>query len=66
MDNGLTENYVGYNFLFAKGKTKEVFTSFKMMDRLTSELKTPAKELPQINNLRARVILGAESENRVG
>lgn len=66
LDDGLTKNYVGYNFLFAKGKTKEVFTSFKVMDKLISEIKTPVKDLPQINNLRARVISGVESENRVG
>ena len=61
LDNGLTENYIGYNFLFAKGKTKEVFTSFKTMSKLITEIKD--ERLSKIYDFRARV-LGVESESK--
>ncbi len=63
LDNGLTENHISYNFLFAKGKTKEVFTSFKRMDTLIRELRS--ERLSQIYDFRSGVILGVESEDRV-
>ena len=39
LDNGLIENHIGYNFLFAKGKTKEIFSSFKKTEQLIQEIK---------------------------
>lgn len=39
LDEGMIPNHDGMNFLFVKGRTKEVFSSFRLMDDLVKELK---------------------------